>query len=202
MAKGKDSRQQRRAKARAEEKAAIKRSTSMPAVEVRSKSGEFQPSIRQRIRDNFGIVAFLGVCASLIAIWQFAIPAFSAPDIQVTGSDPESPFVFPFVVKNQSWAFGMEDIGLSCHVKHMEAGPGITFDNVTVSFPNQASITPGGTHNYSCRVMNPGVPIKSLTMDVEVHFTNLFFWHRTSSKPFIWIVDGEQSRWIEGDLEN
>jgi hypothetical protein len=75
--------------------------------------------------------------------------------------------------------------------------PGVNFKNISIE-NNIGDIPAGSSENYSCRVMNPDVPIMSLTMDVRVTYTTFYGLHRSYDAPFTWIVDGEQSKWIAG----
>jgi hypothetical protein len=72
------------------------------------------------------------------------------------------------------------------------------FDDLHIQVGGQLKIDPGDSANYGCRVNNPGVTIKALTMDVSIQFKTLFIWPRTYTKQFLWVVDGPQSGWIEG----
>ena len=155
--------------------------------------------VRRRVQEaaNHPIALTAGLFVTALAIWQFVLPAFAAPEIEVSDSDPASPFVFPFYIRDQSWAFDMQDVVLVCDLVHLEAGP-ITIKNAAITMGVPRYIVAGQSDDYRCPMMNPGVPIKALTMNVTLKFRTLYVWKRTYSKSFFWVVDGEHSRWIEG----
>lgn len=145
------------------------------------------------------VVLLAGVFVTWLALWQWIMPAFSGPDISASGSDPSSPFVFPFSVKNESFILPMTDVRRTCHIAHM-AVPGIDFTIDDFSFgPSDVDeIEANQTAYFSCSVMNPGVPVSSLSMDVTILYTTLGFWHRSTTQTFTWLVDGDESKWIKG----
>lgn len=166
--------------------------------------------IRRKVRNvvDHPVVSLAGVIAILITLWQVVGSALTLPDIQVSYSDPASPFEFPFVVKNQSWVFSLEEVKWICRVGHMEAY-GIAGDNITLLIDNMSvinildfDIRPEDISNHSCRLLNRDVIVDSLTMEVSIEFKTLSFWSRSMSKSFIWFVDGEHSRWLEGSTIN
>lgn len=147
---------------------------------------------------NHPVILLVGVVVLFGTIFDWVVLAFYSPDIEVSGSDPASPFVFPFSVTNESWIFPMKDIDWRCSVEHMQA-EGVTLDKVSIGMMDMhPSIGAGDIVNYSCPVMNPGVPVSSLTMDVSIKYTFLGIWRRVQTQPFIWIVDNQQSKWIKG----
>jgi len=147
---------------------------------------------------NHPVILLVSIAVLFGTIFEWVVPAFYSPDIEVSGSDPASPFVFPFSVTNESWVFPMKNIDWTCSVEHMQA-EGVILDNVSVGMMDmRPSIGAGGTVNYSCPVMNSGVSVSSLTMDVNIKYTFLGIWRRTQTQPFIWIVDNQQSKWIKG----
>lgn len=175
----------------------------VPARKAAPLQAETQPSHRpltiQRIKDH-PMIAALGLIMLVSGFVQLVATPFSAPEIHATASDPVSPFVFPFALKNSSKLTPLGDVKWTCLVRHMEAGRGWTLDNIGVQSGQQFAIGAGDVSNHICNVMNPGVPIHKLTMDVTVQYTMLHFWQRSFKQPFTWISDGQHSRWIEGDV--
>ena len=127
---------------------------------------------------------------------------FASPEIHLTGSDPASPFVFPFSLKNDSALLTLENVEWDCIVSHMEFLNGSTVDDVGVrTVSQQTVIAARETSNHVCRVINQGIPIHKLSMDVTVHYAMLHYWKRTAVKRFTWIADGQHSGWVEGNVD-
>ena len=141
----------------------------------------------------------VGVLVTLSALFDVIAAPFAPPTVQVTGSDPASPFVFPFAVKNNSRWLPLQNAAWDCHVVDMEVTGGNVFKDVGVQTGQESTIRAAELANYGCRVMNPGVPIHSLTMQVSLRFSTLYFWKRSAEKTFTWVVDGDHSQWIEGN---
>jgi hypothetical protein len=156
-------------------------------------------SIIQKIKDHY-VISWIGVFMLFVGFVQFLATPFAAPEVHTTDSDPVSPFVFPFAVKNSSKLIPLENVEWTCLVRHMEVG-GLTLNNVGIrTIGQESTIDAGDISNHICNVMNPGVPIRKLSMDVAVQYTMLYLWHRSSSQRFTWWTDGERSKWIEGDV--
>lgn len=169
------------------------------APQTQTRRGGIRLRLQQVV--NHRIVPLAGLFATGLAIWQFVIPAFAPPNIEVTGSDPASPFVFPFRIRNPSWLFTAENIRWICHVRHMEVPGNNTLNNITSENRDTLVIGPGKSNNYMCRIMNPGVPVRALSMDVSIEFTTLNFWPRFSTTTFTWVTDGPYSKWIKGTVD-
>ncbi|HKR39834.1 MAG TPA: hypothetical protein VJU59_09165 [Paraburkholderia sp.] len=143
------------------------------------------------------LAALIGFAQRIDAVFD---ATFAAPEIHVTDSDPTSPFVFPFVLKNNG-KVSMDDIEWVCIVQHMELPRGSTLDNVGFrSGGTQPSLAAGRPTNHVCNVINPGVPIRKVTMDVEVHYRTWHFRRRPARQRFSWVNDGDRSKWVEGDV--
>jgi hypothetical protein len=91
-------------------------------------------------------VSFL---AAVIAIWQFAVPAFYGAAIYSTGSDPNSPFKFPFAVTNESWLLPMADVVWECRIVKMEI-PNAFIDDFHSLVGGLPEVPPNGTFNLRC----------------------------------------------------
>jgi hypothetical protein len=139
---------------------------------------------------------------ALVGVWQTMETLIGGAEIHVADSDPTSPFVFPFTVKNSSKLFKLTDVEWTCHVSHMEFGNNNTADDMAMrTIGKQSTVDAGDISNHVCNVMNPGVPIHKLNMDVTVHYTILSYFHPSANKPFTWMTDGERSKWIEGNVD-
>lgn len=149
------------------------------------------------------LVKLILLIGGVAAAVQLSATPFATPQIHVSGSDPSSPFVFPFSLTNSSALIPLGDVDWSCTVVHMETIGHNTFDNDTVrSGGNVGSVDAGGISNHVCNVMNSGVPVSKLSMDVTVNYTMLHFWHRAPvKKRFTWVADGAHSAWVEGDID-
>ena len=132
---------------------------------------------------------------------QLAATPFAAPQIHVTGSDPTSPFVFPFALKNSSEMLPLGKVEWTCKIVHMEVMGG-TFDNDKFRTEGtERSVEAGGVSNHACNVMNAGVPVRKVILDVRVDYTTLYLWPRKPvTKRFTWVAAGDHSAWIEGDV--
>ena len=133
--------------------------TSNPAQGV---FGSFMRTVK-----NHPIYTALTVCAGLLAFWQHIETAFNTefaePEIHVTYSDPASPFVFPFSLKNNG-KVSMDGIEWDCIVQHMEALPSgqLTLDRVGFR-THGAQVPPlaeSDTVNHICNVISQRVPIR------------------------------------------
>jgi hypothetical protein len=175
-----------------------------PAMPLRPTAAppEKRPLLK-RITDH-PVVLSAGLVVLLVALAQaadWALSPFDAPEIHVTGSDASSPFVFPFSLKNNSKLLSLENVKWDCIIRHMEFLRGSTMDNVGISSGgNQATVESGKTSNHICRVMNRGVPIQKLVMDVAVEYDMLHHTRDPVVQRFTWISDGDSSKWVEGDV--
>lgn len=163
--------------------------------------------VRRLIRDaaNHPLVVLSGLAVTVFGLWQIGVGlllAFEPPLIEVTGSDPTSPFVMPFRVTNESWWFDMRDIQWRCTIPEMEFGQ----RNVLHMSPSGGIIRALGTHllkpheshNFQCGIRMPPFSVTSLQMNVSMSYRT---WRkrRTATKPFYWVTGGARPQWIEGN---
>ena len=151
---------------------------------------------------NHPAILLLGVVGVGVTILGVVVTAFYAPDIEVSGSDPASPFEFPFVVANESWALPMQNIIEHCSIKHLNSRIADVFLNIDFTKKKLPRIGVNGSANYSFGGINFRQQRTSIEVNLTFTFNNLYFLPRSKSQSFTWVVDGEHSKWIKGDSIN
>src|SRR6266851_2358923 len=83
-----------------------------------------------------GFVTMLAAVAGIILFvdWVRDQRAKTDPEIAIVDSDPASPFLFPFSIRNESPFFSMTEVNWACSISRMEAGNGFTMTDVAVGF--------------------------------------------------------------------
>lgn len=180
------------------------------AKSKRNKNGKLNSRVQQRIVPRatrwkdiltkwLGFILALGTFVTiLVGIWQAYI--HTTPEIHVTDSDPQAPFLFPFSIKNDSIIFDMHNVQYTCHIRHMEFGNENTFNNVNIINGGAIEIPANSIpENYRCPVGITGIPINSLIIDVSVNYKTLWV-QRSYTLPFTWMANASSPKWIEGDI--
>ena len=167
---------------------------------------ETEPNYLQRFFKritDYWPVSLLTLILLVAGIFDLVAKPFEAPSIDVTDSDPLSPFNFPFSVRNKSFLFAMTDLTWVCEVVRMRSG-NMTMTNSGMIITYQGENIPASKlKNFKCRIAPDGMPISELSMYVEMNYSTLFpLWHRSERKYYYWKLDGFKSRWLEGTGEN
>jgi hypothetical protein len=142
------------------------------------------------IASVFGIILFFD--------WVRDQYAKTDPEIAIVDSDPASPFLFPFSVRNESPFFSMTEVNWACSISRMEAGNGFTMDNVSVGFMGSTKeIVPRTATNLRCP-LRAASPVAVLKIRVSIDYKSMGK-PRHTEKPFTWVAAASRPRWIEGE---
>jgi hypothetical protein len=150
------------------------------------------------------IAGFLALVASIFGIILFgdwARDQYSKivdPEIAILDSDPASPFLFPFAVRNESPFLAMKEVTWKCSIPHLDAGNGNRLENVSIGFVGRnVEIAARSTTNVRCPIRVPP-PTDRFKISVVVDFKSMGQ-SRQKQKQFVWMADASHPRWIEGD---
>ncbi len=141
------------------------------------------------------LVEISGLVASLFVFWDIYVHA--RPKIEVANMGSPSPFLVPFVIKNESSFFSLSNVRWTCIIENYEDDHGLTMSDNEMSGGVAESIGIEGVENYRCPVSVEGIRIKSLSVIIKVEYETLG-WSREAEAPFLWVTDIAKPQWIAG----
>lgn len=148
------------------------------------------------------IASFISAVLALYAVYLIIYETI--PDVQPTASDPQSPFTFPFYVKNNSKLFDMSSAAWACKVLSMVDERGNTIQNVSAIQRGTSVIRKGQRINYNCNVVRTNARIVRLRIEIEMLYETDFYLFQQqrllAPRIFTWIADTGAPQWIEGDV--
>ncbi len=153
----------------------------------------------ERIRDH-PVPWSLSVVAALIGIGTFAWQVLNEPEINVSSSGENLPFLVPITVTNKSFLFSMYSARVSCYVKRATFDSGGEIERSRFVPIGAITIKPEQTANFQCPVTNlPSSRLSSGEMTAQVIYKTLWWWARTSEETEItWFISSIPPRWIRG----
>jgi hypothetical protein len=156
---------------------------------------------------NHQIASMIALAATLLGIGAAVHDACLDPDVSSDlNADPSQPFAFPFMVKNNSSWFSMNDAEIICEIEKIVMKKQ-SLEGFSVAPISHATIGPGEVVNFRCGaagpgrnlfVANPG-DILDAHINILVKYTMLGFSRTSSSTEFTWhTVGGTPPHWIKG----
>jgi hypothetical protein len=126
--------------------------------------------------------------------------------VNVSASDPKSPFLFPFTITNISHLFEIHNLRWSCDFYDMTGS--ISNLEMTAAHGTQTKIRPGQTINVSCGMNQfPNAIFETGTVRITISYTaeifGIYSWGRVPEPArFTWVGSASNPQWIRGDFAN
>jgi hypothetical protein len=146
---------------------------------------------------------------ALYAGYDFVVSAFrnTTPEIHSSGPDA-TPFVLPFLVKNNSGIFDMNEVVWTCYIDHIITKQGGRIFNLVVRTSEPSpTISAGATSSFMCPIgheltgnIDPGAAVISAVLIPILRYKTFGFTRSFSSKKFEWFGNASPPRWIESDV--
>jgi hypothetical protein len=177
-----------------------------------------QSQTSEPIRPTFGkllaenaLVLLVGLLAAGLGIFFACRDAAHEPEILAPlFQDPNEPFALPFIVRNISWLFSMDETHLKCRVEKLVFTDSREFKNGTFDDIIRLSIPSEHSANLRCLIMGPqkrnmfklDPPGELLEGKMYLSVEYRMFWINRESEEmeFNWYTAAKPARWIEGPI--
>jgi hypothetical protein len=145
------------------------------------------------------LLALLGSIQTSLSTYTFFLSIYNdtVPDVHAVGSD-KTPFVLPFIVKNNSHFLAMTGLTWSCYLDDVKADNGASISGITIETVDKPiTIKPQGTEEFRCRIDIGKSPTTKIIP--EINYKTLGLFRHYADKRFTWYGSADPPRWVESD---
>jgi hypothetical protein len=143
----------------------------------------------------------LGIVAPALAITISGVTIYrqTTPEIRIATTDPKSPFLFPFFVKNPSPFFGMIEVSPECALAKVR-GPKMNWSEMKLRSAAK-DIGKGDEKPLQCIFAEIPMEVREAEQTVTLHYkTNVFGWvisrAPTAPEKFVWEAKASNPQWV------